>query len=233
MGKDVFSQDAILSLRAELQSVTQSERAIYERISEDAGVAILHFVEVVMGIQLSQQKRAIVLDLARRLTIVDSLQGLLPESDKDRAVIMGYADLKARSLVVVAPHAFWTKYYDNFPYLPPKEEMITKFGDKVEAAMFVLAFCTTLSHEVFHLLQHPALPSVFCECGVRWYQYQAFGKTGNLALQEDDVRRINFYQSLVDKFGDRVHLLFFNKSNNILHRVQILRAARKFQDRYY
>ncbi|HSX40826.1 MAG TPA: hypothetical protein VLF68_04395 [Candidatus Saccharimonadales bacterium] len=110
---------------------------------------------------------------------------------------------------------------------PDNKKML--MGDGVESGEVMkrgyigLILATELTHEIVHLYQAPMLPETFFECGARWYT-EAILKMQEYSsiLSLGDQERIDFYQTLLDRYGDDVHHLFFNNSLGFERRTEIL-----------
>lgn len=80
-----------------------------------------------------------------------------------------------------------------------------------------------LSHEIAHMYQDPNLPVWFMECGAHYYARTLMMEKGWGKFDtEDYIRLSNFYQTLVGKYGEDVHKLFFGQLDDKSRREEIL-----------
>lgn len=74
----------------------------------------------------------------------------------------------------------------------------------------------TIAHELTHNLQYIILPYTFYECGARYYAREIANELNCVNFTDSlEDERINFYHSLISKYGDIVHRLFFGSHTKI------------------
>jgi hypothetical protein len=89
-----------------------------------------------------------------------------------------------------------------------------------------------LSHEVLHFFQAPNFHNLteskraFLETAIAYYQPQVMDKIKTSPRVEEpeleDLKRQEFYQHLLGKYGDDVHKMFFGTLNNSRKQKEIL-----------
>jgi len=86
-----------------------------------------------------------------------------------------------------------------------------------------IGYAETVTHEAYHHLQDPSLPTFFQENGAYYYQQTTAESLNFGRLDSDERAKItDFYKNLIDKYGDDVHKLFFGTLNNTERRTEIL-----------
>lgn len=87
-----------------------------------------------------------------------------------------------------------------------------------------IAFYQFAFHELVHQYQDNELPEEFLECAVPYYQRELSKalETGYILDEQTDTR-VEYYEKLVERYGDSVHSLFFTgKAKDIADRLVIL-----------
>lgn len=109
---------------------------------------------------------------------------------------------------------YWTKTSETL-----RANLIKKFGteDKAKAIISKVGIVNSLTHELIHQYQNHRLPHEFLECAVRYYEREVLQKLNFPYLSENlDDERINFYESLIQEYGDDVHKFFSEKKLNMI-----------------
>lgn len=143
---------------------------------------------------------------------------------KDGTIILGSYFPSGDFIVFQNPDIYWEKLYPTYPLVRPQSELIQQYGlENAKLYSYAILAGTVVSHELIHKAQDLSLPELFYESGARYYQYNlADGNTRNLLLQQQDIKMINYYDSLVKKYGEPVHKMNFGQSINPITKIRIL-----------
>ncbi len=110
-----------------------------------------------------------------------------------------------------------------------QQEFSQQISDQPSAAQDIFAemlLVNNLAHEMAHVYQYPILPRAFTECGARYYSRAISQDLGMPYLYVDlDEERIAFYETLINRFGEGVHGVFFGSETNYKRASTILAEA--------
>ncbi len=109
-------------------------------------------------------------------------------------------------------------------------DAISRFGSEAEARGVVAftAIADFLCHEVVHQYQDENLPKFFKELGAYFYQRQiATALHFSFLIFDLDEARIQYYNSLLNRFGEDVHKIFFGSLLDSKRRTEILSSVTK------
>ncbi len=105
-----------------------------------------------------------------------------------------------------------------------QKELTDLYGADAKGITNNIRFTDNLAHEIAHKFQDSSLPRPFLEAAVRYYQQRVVTDLGFGHLIVDlDEQRIEFYAGLLDKYGDRVHSVFFGTEQDLGSREQIVK----------
>lgn len=107
-----------------------------------------------------------------------------------------------------------------------KARNIELFGSEEKAKNMIngISFESAIIHEIIHKFQDDSLPEAFQELGTSYYERYMTQQLNTLGYSnEPDVnQRIEFYQNLLDTYGDNVHKVFFGTIKDLLLKQDIL-----------
>jgi hypothetical protein len=112
---------------------------------------------------------------------------------------------------------FWDYVANPFEPYPEAKEVEPSERERFNYIMRRSFFM----HDIVHQYQNMSLPAWFVEAGAYYYQFHC--NQGGLTPEDiGQQKTINFFQSLVDKYGDGVHRLSFGLPVSRLRKIQIL-----------
>lgn len=107
-----------------------------------------------------------------------------------------------------------------------KQRVTEVYGSEeiAENTYNVIAFETAVIHEILHKFQDDSLPEPFMELAVCYYERQMNHELNTLGtLSNPDIEaRVDFYQQLINVYGDDVHKTFFGSIQNAAQKAVIL-----------
>jgi hypothetical protein len=212
-----LDKDQLDSIRLETQNISPSEREQQKRLISKAHRRILGSN---FGQFISQAKSDS--EIEERFLFMDkeTRTQYLPEWTKDPKV--NQLPSIDRFAAVTDQHGrFVAGGWDFWDQLPESVRLEGKLMFKnqfaIEDENIVASIINNMAndnsyvHEITHLYQNTTIPRAFAECGAYFYEKELREQSPygiNIATTEEE-RFAPFYQSLLEKYGDDVHKLFF------------------------
>ncbi|MBM3283144.1 hypothetical protein FJY90_02725 [Candidatus Gottesmanbacteria bacterium] len=116
---------------------------------------------------------------------------------------------------------------DLWDHIPSERQkgLIDKYGG-VKRAKDVVKSRTShyiITHEIAHTYQDDELPLTFVECGANYYARVVMKEKGWGKFSAGNFDRLaDFYEKLIDKYGDDIHRIFFGQDINAGLHQQVL-----------
>lgn len=128
-------------------------------------------------------------------------------------------------LALINDPAVW---WDHLFTPSAQQQFIERFGSESKARQIIAGTVfSTIAHEMIHSFQDSKLGNgIFAECGTRFYERIVVRDTklSYISSPLDDFL-IDFYQHLLDEFGDDVHKVFFGLLDDPHKRDSILKLC--------
>lgn len=219
MFEDKFelNSEQIDSLRLETQSISPKEQVQLERIITNSHKLLLkQFGEYISN--KKSDKEAISTFI---FTDPDTYKTFFDEwtdSHNNIKYSKGPGVMRAYSKEGKFVIGFLSEYWDK---VVNKQEAIGEFGNEESAQKEIKNMVARghIIHELSHIYQNSDLPLWFLECGAYWYSHNVPKSAElNIVSMTDYDKPVDFFDSLISKYGDDVHKLSF--SNKVDKEIQ-------------